>query len=191
METLFHLMVPVSVAMAAGFDRKKVLALAILTVLPDIDHAIVYRALMHNVFFLALVVLGLLRLTKNDRETAFLAAMFIGSHLLFDIGGGIAILYPLDDSYYSLQSQIVGKTGSLPRLYLSFSRLTKAEWTSTLYEKLSRTERVWASTEMLAAVLLAASAIAFRGVSTHNSESRRHRALGHHPPGRKKRVNIK
>lgn len=191
MEALFHLLVPASIALAAGFDRKKVLMLAPLAILPDLDHAIAYRAMMHNIFFLLLVVTAIYAV-KWDWEPAFLAALFIGSHLLFDIGGGIALLYPLDEGYYSFQSQIVGKAGSAPRLHLSFSRSTRAEWMSVLYGRLSRTERVWASTEMLVAVLLAATAIAFgKGVSTHNPESRSHRALGHHPPGPKKQVNIK
>lgn len=194
MEALFHLIVPALAALAAGFERKKVLTLAILTVLPDIDHAIAYRALFHNVFFLLLVTAAIYAVTRRERETAFLAAFFIGSHLLFDIGGGIAVLYPVDDSYYALRASIVGKAGMAPRLELSLASSGSKEWMSALRERLSRVERVWASTEMLAAVLLAAAAIAFRkrvGVSTHNPESRSHRALSHHPPGPKKRVNIK
>lgn len=182
MEALFHLIVPVLAALAAGFERKRVLTFAMLTILPDLDHAIAYRALFHNIFFLALVSAAIYAVTKRDGKMAFLAAFFIGSHLLFDIGGGIAVFYPIDDGYYALRASIVGKAGMAPRLELSLASSGSKEWMSALYERLSRAERVWASTEMLAVVLLLAAAIAFRGVSTHNPESRSHRALGHHPP---------
>lgn len=195
MEALFHLIVPVSVALAAGSSRKRTLTLAILTVLPDIDHAIAYRALFHNVFFLLLIMAAIYRAT-HDREMAFLAAFFIGSHLLFDIGGGIAIFYPIDNRYYALQASIVGKAGvTVPRFELSLASSGSKEWMSALHEKLSKAGRVWASNEMLMALLLAAvmavTVFCFKnrqkpvvaGVSTHNPESRSyHRALGHHPP---------
>lgn len=190
MEALFHLIVPVLAALSVGFERKKVLTLAVLTILPDLDHALVYRALFHNVFFLLLVAAAVYA-ARRDREMAFLAALFIGSHLLFDMGGGIALLYPVDDHYYSMQFSLVGKAGAVPRLGFSLARSGSAEWMSALRERLLKVERVWASTEMLMALLLVAAAALFisrtkkSGVSTHNHESRTyHRALRHHPPGR-------
>lgn len=194
MEALFHLIVPTLAALSVGFERKRVLMLAVLTVLPDLDHVLVYRALFHNVFFLLLVTAVVYAATTRDREAAFLAALFIGSHLLFDIGGGIAVFYPLDDGYYAIQASIVGKDGTVPRFEMSLTRSNSAEWTSALRERLSRVERVWASTEMAMVLTLLLAAFRSRpagriaavvGVSTHNHESRsHHRALRHHPPKR-------
>ncbi len=192
MEALFHIIVPVLAALAVGFERKKVLTLAVLTILPDLDHALIYRALFHNVFFLLLVTAAVYMATR-DRETAFLAALFIGSHLLFDIGGGIALFYPVDDHYYSMQFSLVGKAGAVPGLEFSLARSGSAEWMSALHERLLKVDRVWASTEMMMVLALLLAAFCFRpksqativGVSTHNHESRNHhRALRHHPPKR-------
>lgn len=153
MEGLFHLIVPTLIALAVGFDRKKVLTLALLSILPDIDHALVYRALFHNVFFLVLVVAAVYAV-KKDREMAVLAAFFIGSHLLFDLGGGIAMFYPIDDHYYSLKAAVVGKAGVVPtRLELALTRVGNTEWNALLYERLSKVERVWVSTEIVMVVV--------------------------------------
>lgn len=188
MEALFHLIVPTLTAITAGLDRKKVLALAPLAVLPDLDHALAYRALFHSIFFLVLVA-GAVYAIKKDEKSALLAAFFIGSHLLFDVGGGMAVLYPLDDHYYTLQASLVGKA---PRFEFLLLRSESETWRAALYEKLSTTERVWASTEMMLMapiLILGAAVLASRaramGVSTHNPESRlSHQALRHHPPGR-------
>lgn len=164
MEGLFHLIVPTLIALAVGFDRKKVLTLALLSIMPDLDHALVYRALFHNVFFLVLVVAAVYAV-KKDRELAVLAAFFIGSHLLFDLGGGIAMFYPVDDHYYSLKAAVVGRAGAVPRLELALTRVGNTEWTARLYERLSKTERVWVSTEIamvLVALLLAAVLFVYR-----------------------------
>lgn len=160
MEGLFHLIVPTLIALAAGFDRKKVLTLAFLAILPDIDHVIVYRALFHNVFFLVLVAAAVYAV-KKDREMAVMAAFFIGSHLLFDIGGGIAIFYPVDDHYYSLKAAVVGKAGVVPGFELSLTSVGNMEWKAALYERLSKVERVWVSTEIVMVVALILSAILF------------------------------
>ncbi len=160
MEVLFHLIVPALIALAAGFDRKKVLTLALLAVLPDIDHMMVYRALFHNVFFLVLVAAAVYAV-KKDRELAVLAAFFIGSHLLFDLGGGVAMFYPVDDHYYSLKAAVVGKTGAVPGFELALTRVGNTEWKAALYERLSRGERVWVSTEIVMVMALIMSAILF------------------------------
>lgn len=164
MEGLFHLIVPTLIALAVGFDRKKVLTLALLSILPDIDHVLVYRALFHNVFFLVLVAVAVYAV-KKDRELAVLAAFFIGSHLLFDLGGGIAMFYPADDHYYSLKAAVVGKAGVVPKLELALTRVGNTEWTAMLYERLSKVERVWASTEIVmvvVALILAAVLFVYR-----------------------------
>lgn len=152
MEGLFHLIVPTLIALAVGFDRKKVLTLALLSILPDIDHALVYRALFHNVFFLVLVAAAVYAI-KRDRELAVLAAFFIGSHLLLDLGGGIAMFYPVDDHYYSLKAAVVGKAGVVPKLELALTWVGNTEWNALLYERLSKVERVWVSTEIVMVVV--------------------------------------
>lgn len=99
---VLHLLIPiiilrVLVLFGVKLDKKLILLLSPIALLPDIDFFIFYhRATFHNLFFgVFLVVLAYLLFRKNypKKQILFIASFFFISHLLLDYGS-VMWFYP-------------------------------------------------------------------------------------------------
>ncbi len=119
MDLLFHMVIPVMLALIAGVDRKRALMLAPIAVIPDLDVLLVaHRVYLHTVFIpitMAILCLFLsslkhrafLRLALPRREILF-ASFYYLSHLLLDLcPGPVAVFWPLTSVGYGLNIGII------------------------------------------------------------------------------------
>jgi len=114
MDTLFHFVFPIIAALAARIHVKHpvkiILSTALLAVLIDLDHFIfLERATFHNVFITILLPFLLIFLSFHFKTKYFikgffiLLLLFLSSHTFLDtFTGGVALLYPLSEQYYSI-----------------------------------------------------------------------------------------
>lgn len=129
MDLLFHMLIPFMLAIIAGVDQRKALMLAPIAIIPDLDLLLTgHRVYLHSIFIpLTIILISLLlRLKqKNPHHTlVVLAALYYLSHLLLDISGPVAILWPLTTVGYGIDIGItVSQTSVFPtiRPYLSLS----------------------------------------------------------------------
>ena len=120
MEPLVHLIVPVLIVLAfkPRLDKRLVLGLSVLTVLPDLDVIVGHRSLFHNIFFViisSLFVLLLFFLAKSSKRmtanAGYLSLFYLSSHLLFDIGRpGIPFFYPISDRLYGVSIRVLASS---------------------------------------------------------------------------------
>jgi len=119
MDLLFHMVIPVMLALIAGADRRWALMLAPIAVIPDLDVLLVaHRVYLHTVFIpitMAILCLFLfslkhrafLRLALPRREILF-ASFYYLSHLLLDLcPGPVAVFWPLTSVGYGLNIGII------------------------------------------------------------------------------------
>lgn len=140
MESLFHFIVPTLILLVAGLPARTVLLLSPLSVLVDFDHWIVSHATFHNVF----LPLAALLVFRKNKQKAFIAAFFLVSHLLFDINYGLALFYPLDTTYYTLDVNATAyPQNTLPQLHFTFSTSPTDYGAGEIYEQ------TWLSSPML------------------------------------------
>jgi len=150
MESLFHIVVPTLILLVAGLPFYDVLMLSPLSVLVDLDHWLVTHATFHNLF---LPLLALIVFRKN-RQKAFIAAFFLVSHLLFDLNYGLALFYPLDTTYYTLDVNATAyPQNTLPKLHVEFHTSPLAASAGRLYEQ------TWLSSPMFWMVVLLSLAL--------------------------------
>jgi len=120
MDTIFHFLFPVITALAAKVhvkhELRDILIAGAFTVLIDLDHFIgVERATFHNIFItlllpIIIVLLAFSFKTKYDfKGFSILLLIFLSSHLILDVfsEGPIAIFYPISDSYYKFDFNII------------------------------------------------------------------------------------
>ncbi len=84
-----------SVYLPPGADRKLILKLSPLAILPDLDYLIGHLYLFHNLF-IAIGIPLLINLYSKNRVASFVAFYLLSSHLLLDtFGPGVGFFYPL------------------------------------------------------------------------------------------------
>ncbi len=115
MEPIVHFLIPVLVVLALfpKLDRRLVLVLSPLTVIMDLDLLMGHRYVLHNVFFV-LVVMALVYITFSARDFKFgamtpvmITAFFMLSHLALDVGGpGVAAFYPVYPKFINMESSV-------------------------------------------------------------------------------------
>jgi membrane-bound metal-dependent hydrolase YbcI (DUF457 family) len=110
---LLHFLIPVAVLLLMRFDRKLVLLLSPLALLPDYDFYLPpHRGFGHSIFFGAIVILiayvaiegmGKVKLIKafNPNHILIVAIVMFMSHLILD--GQVGWLYPLSDSSFGFR----------------------------------------------------------------------------------------
>ncbi len=126
MDAIFHVMVPLLFLLLVGTNKKRVLALLPLGILPDLGRFFYIRKGLHSFFFVFLVLMVIYLLnhaTRKGREmksVIAIAAFYLFSHLLLDLGAYMALFYPFSDTTYALQARIV-LVDLFPRLVLGVS----------------------------------------------------------------------
>lgn len=127
-DSLFHFVFPIVAALAARVHLKhpvrNIVLAGLLSVLIDLDHLSflgLSRALFHNVFVTILLPLVIVFLTfyfrksYNTKGFAILLLIFLSSHTYLDwaFGGGVALFYPISQTYYSLNLNFAVSEGNL------------------------------------------------------------------------------
>ncbi|MEM4230882.1 MAG: metal-dependent hydrolase [Candidatus Pacearchaeota archaeon] len=112
MEPLIHFLIPITflLAFAPNLNKKQVLLLSPLTLLPDIDFFFKAK-LFHNLFFVLICCIAVFFLysqfIKKDKKSFYLALFYLSTHMLLDLGGpGIPFFYPLSDKLFSFNVMI-------------------------------------------------------------------------------------
>ncbi len=90
MDFLFHLLIPYALLRLAGFDRRHLLALLPIAVLPDLDRfAWARHGPGHSILVGLALVLAIWLLTRkrpDSRRITFISAFYFFSHLALDLG---------------------------------------------------------------------------------------------------------
>jgi hypothetical protein len=117
MDVLTHLFLPITVAYAVRpdlFPSPWYFALAVFAVLSDFDKLLGIPGLLHSVFAVGAIGLGVGLFERRFSGTttyATVATVFLASHLLLDLldGGPVTFLYPLIETGVGLEypTQIV------------------------------------------------------------------------------------
>lgn len=100
MHPIFHLLIPVSVLLLLRLENRLFL-LSPISLLPDLDYftGIYHRALLHNVFFGALL-LSVIYLSLGKKPALVSSFLFL-SHLALDFDDvGVGYLFPLSQDAY-------------------------------------------------------------------------------------------
>lgn len=115
-DPVIHLVVPVLLCMVAadyiGWNKKTVLLLSPIAVLPDLDVLVdLHHGLGHNVFlftpFIALYAIGHWANNTHLREISIVAAVYLSSHLVFDFfQSGLIPLYPLNNTWVTITASL-------------------------------------------------------------------------------------
>ena len=110
MEPILHIILPLFIILVflPKLDKKLVIPLSILTILPDFDIFIygMHRILFHNIFFV--IIVSAIVYSTIGKQAFYLALYFISSHLLLDIAKeGAAFFWPFYDKFIYLQSEIL------------------------------------------------------------------------------------
>ncbi len=111
-DLLLHLIVPFAALLLFYKSRYRVyiVLLSPLAILPDVDHlwsGEVARAWLHNIFILVPPLLVGIYGYKTRQEKlyniAFIAAVYLCSHILLDIfQGGVSLIYPIANYDYAV-----------------------------------------------------------------------------------------
>lgn len=127
MEPIFHILVPTLTLLALfpRIDRRLVLKLLPLAILPDFDLLVGHRFLFHNVFFVVAVSAAVYVFSKKKTLPFVIALLFLGSHLVLDISEpGVGLFYPLYDRLVSIDA-LIYTSPTDGRLVSSFDIQTK------------------------------------------------------------------
>ncbi len=101
-EPIAHYLIPtlILLALLPGVDRRLVLRLSPLALVPDLDFLLGHLYLFHNLIFVAGIPLLLYLFSKN-KQSSLIALYFLGAHLLLDtFGPGVGFFYPFYDKLF-------------------------------------------------------------------------------------------
>ncbi len=109
MDLLFHMLLPAMLAMIAGIDKRKALAIMPFAILPDLD-ALLFA---HHLIFHSLIVISLAAfagllccrlVTPGHFGTGVLASLYVYSHIVLDLfsNGDVGLFWPLNNIGYSM-----------------------------------------------------------------------------------------
>ncbi len=138
MDTITHLIIPFLVLLALRVDAKKAVLMLPFAVIIDIDIFIpgVHRMLLHNIFVVivipAIILLYLDRYHPEYKEYGLIAFFYLGSHLLLDLGEGMALFYPLSTDFFHIEAMLTSQYWNsipLPSIYLDYGITSASEIT--------------------------------------------------------------
>lgn len=101
-EPIAHYLIPtlILLALLPQIDRKLILKLSPLAIIPDFDFFIGHLFLFHNLIF-AVGIPALVYFYSKNRQAFIISFYFLGSHLLLDtFGPGVGFFYPFYDGLF-------------------------------------------------------------------------------------------
>jgi len=111
MDTFAHIAIPLLILLALRVDTRKVLLMLPFSVVMDLDYLFMMgRQLFHNIFVGILIpLIVMIYIDKKHpkyREYGFIAFFFLLSHMILDLGEGIALLYPIVTDFYYFEMEL-------------------------------------------------------------------------------------
>jgi membrane-bound metal-dependent hydrolase YbcI (DUF457 family) len=111
MDALIHLLIPMLILLALRKDPKSVIMFAPLAILPDFDVLTgLHRAPGHSfvpTLILPLILILYARFKKPEwMAGALLTQFYLASHVILDITGGVAFLYPFTTEQIFIDPEI-------------------------------------------------------------------------------------
>lgn len=106
MDPLMHILIPSLILLALGW-KQRILKWSFVAVLPDILYLTPFhRNLSHSFIVLGLISAALYYLMK-DKKLAVALAFFLLSHPVLDLGGYVAVFYPITNTYFRVHSNVI------------------------------------------------------------------------------------
>lgn len=104
-----HIFIPIVILLIFSdklkLDKKNIVLLSFVGILPDLDVIFFHRMSFHNIFVI-LPILFIMLAMKKDSIAGIVGFYFI-SHLVLDLfNGGIAALYPFYDGIFFINAEI-------------------------------------------------------------------------------------
>jgi membrane-bound metal-dependent hydrolase YbcI (DUF457 family) len=106
MDPLMHVLLPSLILIAFGWERK-ILKWSFVAFLPDMLYLTTFHRNLSHSFVVLGIISAVLYYAMKDKRLAVALVFFLLSHPLLDMGGYVAVLYPITDSYYKLHSDII------------------------------------------------------------------------------------
>lgn len=127
MDPTLHVLIPMLLLMALGYEHKRVLALVPLAVLPDLDVAFglwAHRIVFHNFIFIIIIpLLAFLYIRKRYPDKLYnviIGWFYLGSHLILDLEEGFAFFWPFSfKAPYFYFEILTDTTYTLPRIFFN------------------------------------------------------------------------
>ena len=101
-EPIAHYLIPTLILLAflPQVDRKLILRLSSLAIIPDFDFFMGHLYIFHNLLF-AVGIPAIIYFYSKNKQTFLIAFFFLGSHLLLDtFGPGVGFFYPFYDRLF-------------------------------------------------------------------------------------------
>jgi membrane-bound metal-dependent hydrolase YbcI (DUF457 family) len=126
MDLLFHMLLPAMLAMIAGIDRRRAIAIMPFAILPDLDALLfAHHLIFHSLILISLAAFaGLLccrLVTPSHLGAGVLASLYVYSHIVLDLltDGDVGLFWPLSNIGYSMSISLTVTHQSLwPRFGL-------------------------------------------------------------------------
>ncbi len=104
-----HIFIPLAILLIFSdklkLDKKKIILLSFVGILPDLDVIFFHRMSFHNIFIIFPILFIILAMRKDS--TAGIVCFYLISHLVLDLfNGGIAALYPFYDGIFYINAEI-------------------------------------------------------------------------------------
>ncbi len=112
MDPFAHITLPLLILLALRVKTRKALLMLPLTLILDFGFFFrgLHRMVFHNVFVAVLIPLVILiyiyRYHSKYESYAFIAFFYLVSHVILDLGKGMAFLYPLTTDFYYFEMQL-------------------------------------------------------------------------------------
>lgn len=124
MQELFHIIIPAALLLAVfpKTDKRLLLMLLPLAVLPDIDFVAGHRGLGHSLVFLFATLAAVYLLSRRNKDATLISAFFLASHFLLDSGGDMMYFWPVFTQFVSVHLDLLvnNSTLALSWMYDSF-----------------------------------------------------------------------
>lgn len=107
-----HIFIPLTILILFSdklkLDKKKIILLSFVGILPDFDVIFFHRMSFHNIFIIIpILFIILVKIIKRQDSIAGIVAFYLISHLILDIfNGGISALYPLYNGIFFINAEI-------------------------------------------------------------------------------------
>lgn len=114
LDLIFHILIPLGLLALFGLRNKWVFLLLPLTIILDLGTPLGVRRGIHSIF-VVLLILGIIYLiahfkSKKDSKIVLgISAFYLFSHLLLDLGGPMALLWPFSSEAFTITIKIMLK----------------------------------------------------------------------------------
>lgn len=112
MDTFAHITIPLLILLALRVDTRKALLMLPFSMVMDLDfffpgaHRMLFHNLLIGLIVPVLIIIYLDRYYPEYREYGLIAFFYLLSHLILDLGEGMALLYPFVTDFYYFEAEM-------------------------------------------------------------------------------------